>query len=189
MFPTDFITYSCFCVVVVMSEQTKGWGAAGEREEQNLFILLLLSDECRRSRRAGARGPRTRPGADLRPHTTAASSAPFVHPNISSSGAPLLRSLSASPILRWAEEQTPPRRFPSSPPLFLCGRRIITVRPRHVHANGLTSTALEHLVYSIHRTPFLSTRHAEAWKAWPSVDIVNVSIGKREYLASYFCRI
>lgn len=159
MFPTDLIMCSSVCVVFVMSGQTKGWRAGGEREEQNLFILLFVSDECRHSRRAGARGPRSRPGADRRPDTAAASSAPFVHPNSSSSRAPLLRSLSASPILSWAKRTNAASLLPLQSSTFSsAAAEIITVRSRHTYADGLAWTALEHLVYSVPRTPFLSSR-------------------------------
>lgn len=180
MFPTDFIMYSYFCVNSCDVGADKGIRELPANVKNSICSFCFYWDECRRSRRAGARGPRSRPGTDLRPDTSAASSAPFLHPNVSSSGAaPLHHRL-------WAELKNKPL-----PPLQLPPFRLLPPQQNLRSSLGARATcmrtrsprrALQRLVYSIHHTPFLS-------KAWPSVDVVNVFIGKREYLASYFCRI
>lgn len=141
MFPTDFIMYSYFCVDSCDVGADKGIRELPANVKNSICSFCFYWDECRR---AGARGPRSRPGTDLRPGTSAASSAPFLHPDVSSSGAAPLRSLPAPPTLSWAEEQTaasPPAATVSSPAAAAAAKpQIVTGRSRHVHADALAST-------------------------------------------------
>lgn len=127
--------------------------------KNNLFILLLLSAECRPSRRAVfvdlAQAPALiclqRSFCPCHRFLQALRHSCLHHR--SRAEPKNKRRLAASP---------PVPTFPSPAATAAVKPEIITVHSRHVHANALASTAPERLVYSIHQTPFLMTGHAGA---------------------------
>lgn len=145
MFPTDLIMYSYFCVDSCDVGADKGikscrrtWRTASVHFA---FTEMNVDDPDEQARVDLAHAPALiRDQARAQPP-----SAPFLHPNVSSSGAAPLRSLPAPPTLSRAEEQTaasPPAATVSSPAAAAAAAKpqIVTGRSRHVHADALAST-------------------------------------------------